>query len=78
MANKEEKETGVSHPAMYFAIQGLVGGVATGISTGLIWVNLKDAGNTYLMGIIVALGCIATLALTLFMPKSLNDVGKVE
>lgn len=78
LANKEEKETGVSHPAMYFAIQGLVGGVATGISTGLIWVNLKDSGNTYLMGIIVALGCIATLALTLFMPKSLNDVGKVE
>lgn len=77
LANKEEKETGISHPAMYFAIQGLVGGVSTGISTGLIWVNLKDTGNTYLMGIIVAIGCIVTLALTLLMPKALNNVGRV-
>ncbi len=77
LANKEEKETGVSHPAMYFAIQGLVGGVSAGISTGLLWVFLKDTGNTYLMGIVVAVGCLLTLILTLFMPKSLNDVGKV-
>ena len=78
LAVKEEKETGISHPAMYFAIQGLASGIATGLSTGIVWVNLKDGGNTYLMGIVVAISCIITVALTIFMPKSLNDVGKVE
>ena len=78
LAVKEEKETGISHPAMYFAIQGLASGIATGLSTGIVWVNLKDGGNTYLMGIVVAISCIITVLLTIFMPKSLNDVGKVE
>lgn len=79
LAVKEKKETGISHPAMYFAVQGLVGGVSTGISTGLLWVNLKNTGNTWLMGIVVAIACVVSLVLALsFLPKSLDDVGKVE
>lgn len=41
IAADEKAKTGVSHPAMYFAIQGLFGAAVTAISTGLIWVNLK-------------------------------------
>ena len=41
IAADEKAKTGVSHPAMYFAIQGLFGAVVTAISTGLVWVNLK-------------------------------------
>ena len=78
LAVEEERKTGVSHPAMYFAIQGLASGVATGLSTGIVWVNLKDAGAAWVMGIVVAVSCLVTVVLTMFMPKSLNNVGKVE
>lgn len=78
LAVKEKEETGISHPAMYFAVQGLVGGVSTGISTGLIWVNLKNTGNTWMMGIIVAAACVISLILALkFLPKSLDNVGRI-
>lgn len=78
LAVEEERKTGVSNPAMYFAIQGLASGVATGLSTGIVWVNLKDAGAAWVMGIVVAVSCLVTVALTMFMPKSLSNVGKVE
>ena len=78
LAVKEKAETGISHPAMYFAVQGLVGGISTGISTGLIWVNLKNGGNTWLMGIVVALACLLSLVCALmFLPKSLDNVGRI-
>lgn len=78
LAVKEKEKTGISHPAMYFAVQGLVGGVSTGISTGLIWVTLKNTGNTWMMGIVVAVACVLSLLCTKFLPQSLNDIGKVE
>ncbi|MBO4572589.1 MAG: MFS transporter [Clostridia bacterium] len=43
LAAEEEKRSGVSHSAMYFAVQGLFGGVSTGIATGLILVALKES-----------------------------------
>ena len=42
LAVEEERRSGVSHSAMYFAVQGLFAGVASGIATGLILVALKD------------------------------------
>ena len=42
LAAEEERRSGVSHSAMYFAVQGLFSGVASGIATGLILVALKD------------------------------------
>ena len=41
IAADEKAKTGVSHPAMYFAIQGLFGAGVTAISTGLVWINIK-------------------------------------
>ena len=42
LAVEEEQRTGVSHSAMYFAVQGLFSGVASGIATGVILVTLKE------------------------------------
>ena len=78
IAVREKEQTGISHPAMYFAVQGLVGGISTGISTGLIWVTLKNTGNTWMMGIVVAVVCVLSLLFTRFLPESLNSIGKVE
>ena len=82
IAENERKATGISHPAMYFAIQGLFGGVATAISTGIVWVNLKDLGDgkyIWLMPIIVIAGGLVSMAATIiFMKKEVSNIGKAE
>lgn len=79
IAAEERRETGVSHPAMFFAVQGLASGIATGISTGILWVNLKeirDGSMVWLMPIIVIVSGLASLAVTYFLPKKLRNIGK--
>lgn len=76
IAADELKRTGKSHPSMYFAIQGLFVAVVTAISTGLVWVNIRDAGRSNLMPIIVAVSCILAFVLAFFLPQSLNKIGK--
>ena len=74
----EKKETGISHPAMYFAIQGLAGAIATALSTGLIWVNLKDYNAVWFTPFVVISGSIASLILTKFMSKQVSNIGKTQ
>lgn len=76
MAVMEQKENGISHPAMYFAVQGLASGIATAISTGLVWVNLKNADVIYLAPYIVIVGGFVSLFLTTFLDKKICDIGK--
>lgn len=76
LAAIEKKETGVSHPAMYFAIQGLAGAVATALSTGLIWVNLKAHDAVWMTPIVVIAGSIVSLVATKFMSKKVCNIGK--
>ena len=76
IATTEKKETGVSHPAMYFAIQGLVGAVASAISTGIIWVNLKENEAVWLAPLVVMAGSIVSLVATKFMSKQVCNIGK--
>ena len=79
LADNERRATGISHPAMYFAIQGLFGGVASAVSTGLIWVNLKDLSGgqfVWLMPVIVIIGGCISLILTNFMPKEISQIGQ--
>lgn len=81
LAENERKATGISHPAMYFAIQGLFGGVATAISTGLVWVNLKGIGDgqyIWLMPLVVILGGLVSMILTKFMGKDVSRIGKID
>lgn len=44
IAADEVRATGKSHPAMYFAVQGLFGAVVSAFAVGLVWVNLKGYG----------------------------------
>jgi hypothetical protein len=65
---------------MYFAIQGLFSGVATAISTGLVWVNLKNVGGgqfIWLMPIIVIIGGLVSMYMTRFMGKDVSEIGKI-
>lgn len=81
LADNERKATGISHPAMYFAIQGLFGGVATAISTGLVWVNLKNIGGgqfVWLMPLVVIFGGLVSMFLTKFMGKDVSEIGKIK
>lgn len=76
LASKEEKETGIAHSAMYFAVQGLFSGVFTGLATGVVLVLLKQTGTIYLLTVVAALGCLIAFALMAILPKSIKTFGK--
>lgn len=78
LATIEKKETGVSHPAMYFAIQGLVGALAAALSTGLIWVNLKANDKVWVAPIVVIAGSVVSLVATMFMSEKICNIGKAQ
>ena len=75
LAVLQKKETGESNPAMYFAVQGLFSGIATAISTGLVWVNLKDIGYAWIMPLVVFAATALALGLSFLLPKRINTVG---
>lgn len=82
LASEEEKRTGVSNSAMYFAVQGLFAGVATGIGTGLVLTALKgsEANPTdamKYMTFIAAAGCLVSFLFTWMLPESIRWMGKV-
>ena len=76
LAADEASETGVSHSAMYFAVQGLVSGISVGISTGIVWVNLKKGNLSNFMPIFVAASLLICFICTFFLPKSISNIGK--
>ena len=81
LAENERKATGISHPAMYFAVQGLFGGVAAAVSTGLVWVNLKNIGGgqfIWIMPIVVILGGIVSMVITKFLSKDVTEIGQIK
>ena len=82
LAADEEQETGVSHSAMYFAIQGVFSGVATGLAQGVVLVALKKAseGHTGLaamsfMTLICGLGMLVSFICTFFLPRQITHIG---
>lgn len=79
LAAEDEEKTGISHSAMYFAVQGLFAGIATGIGSGAVLTALKEAGNAMVyMTLISGIGMFVSLALTFLLPKSLIHLGKVN
>lgn len=83
LAADEEKKTGISNSAMYFAVQGLFAGIATGIGTGVVLTALKGSeanptGAIRYMTLICAAACIVALVFTKLLPKSIIDMGKKE
>ena len=83
LAAEEEEKTGVSNSAMYFAVQGLFAGVATGLGTGVVLTALKGSesaasGAIRYMTLIAAGGTLLSFALTYTLPKSIAGLGKAE
>ena len=81
LAADDEKKTGISHSAMYFAIQGLFSALAAGIGGGMILTLLKDntlfdLPATYFITIISAIACFIAFVLAFFLPKSIKELGK--
>ena len=82
LAADEEKETGVSHSAMYFAIQGVFSGIATGVAQYGILTALKTAskdktGLTAMgfMTLICGVAMIASFICTFFLPRQITHIG---
>lgn len=81
LAADDEKRTGISHSAMYFAIQGLFSALAAGLGGGTILTLLKDniifgLPGTYFITIISAIACFVAFVLAFFLPKSIKELGK--
>ncbi len=81
LAAEEGKRTGVGNSAMYFGVQGLFAGVATGIGTGLVLNALKGTQEAHsdaivYLTLISAAGVFVSLLLTFMLPKRLLGLGK--
>ena len=85
LAADEEKKTGISNSAMYFAVQGLFAGVASGIGGGATLTILKtttpvipDTKNTIFITLVAAIAMAVSLGLMFFLPKTVLKMGKQE
>lgn len=83
LAADEEKKTGISNSAMYFAVQGLFSGVATGLGSGTVLTLLKGSeahptSAMKYMTFISALGCFVAFLFMRFLPDSINRMGKED
>lgn len=81
LASDDEKETGISHSAMYFAVQGLFAGIASGLGGATVLTILKDnvlfdRPATFYITLISAMACLVAFGLVFILPKSLKDLGK--
>ena len=66
---------------MYFAIQGLFAGIASGIGGAAILTLLKktvffERPGTFYITIVAAVACMVSFILAFFLPKSIANLGK--
>ena len=78
LAAEDEKRTGVSNAAMYFAVQGLFSGVASGIGSYVILTALKNTWHVEWMTPICAIAVMIAFVLSFTLPKSVSMMGKEE
>lgn len=78
LAADDEKRTGISHSAMYFAVQGLLAGIASGVATGAVLVALKETETVEYLTLIASLSVVVAFAFTFILPKSIVNLGKVK
>ena len=76
LAAEEEKKTGISNAAMYFAVQGLFAGVASGIGGQAMLTLLKTQKIVQYMTPICAAAVLLAFALTFMLPKSIQNMGR--
>ncbi len=83
LAAEEEQKNGVSNSAMYFAVQGLFAGIASGIGSGIVLTALKkgseNGGSAMIfLTVISAAGALVSFALTFILPKTMIYLGKTD
>lgn len=78
LAGLQRKRDGKDVSAMYFAVQGLFEGIASGVATGFILVALKDNDCIELLPIVVIITCIIAGAMSLGFDKDVALMGKAE
>ena len=79
LAQLEYQRMGVSVSSMYFAVEGLVEGIAAGLATGPMLVFLKGNGDTTYIAylpIAVAAACLLAFVMSFFFPKTISKMGK--
>ena len=76
LAREEAERSGKTVSTMYFAVQGLFEGIASGIATGFILVTLKSHDIISILPIIVAACCAIAFGLSFIFPKSIKDFGR--
>lgn len=77
LAQIEYEKKGISVSSMYFAVQGLFEGIASGIATGLVLVALKTTGTILYMPLIVVCACMTAFNMSFLFPKSISQMGKL-
>lgn len=78
LAQQEYEKSGKSVATMYFAVQGVFEGVASGIATGFILVALKDAHRIDLLPLVVIAACAGAFGMSFGFPKAIALLGKKE
>ncbi len=78
LAAEEEKRTGISNAAMYFAVQGLFAGVASGIGGQAVLTWMKTADVVKYMTLVCAIAVLVAFVLSFLLPKSVTLMGKKE
>lgn len=89
LAAEEEDKTGIKSSAMYFAVQGLFAGIASGLATGVILTLLKthtdveadkaasvNSGPMAYMTLIAGVVVFIAALLMSKLPQSIKDIGK--
>ncbi|MBR5279394.1 MAG: MFS transporter [Clostridia bacterium] len=78
LAKKEFEATGKNVATMLFAVQGVFEGVAAGVATGIILVNLKAYKVISWLPILVAAACMIAFLMSLKFPDVIGKMGKQE
>ena len=81
LAADDEKRTGRSHAAMYFAVQGLFSGIASGIGGTALLTLLKktelwEHKSTFYITVAAAIAALIAFGLAFLLPKSISQLGR--
>lgn len=75
LAQIEYETKGISVSSMYFAVQGLIEGIAAAIATGVVLTTLKTEGIIEYMPIFVIISSLIAMVLSTGLPESISKMG---
>ena len=83
IAADKKRLTGISHPSMFIAVQGIVNSIVGALGPGLIWPNLRnvsiggnDLAGTHAMTYFVILFAILAILAASRLPKEYDQLGR--